>query len=267
MQWRMRVRRATIVSEHLAVSGVFDEVHTISLIAELDNETGEVVGTATRADVLAVLDVLAGEAADPERLKAIGGAGALTRATPDDMVYFSFSGHGLLGNDGIFHMFLTDIGDGMGRQVDERLLRRTLDSDVLARRLRGVDAGDFVMVFDACNAAASVEGGGFKPGPMGSRGLGQLAYDKAMRVLAASQAEEVALESDQLRHGLLTYAMLREGLAGGGGGGGGGSGSRAAGSVRQLDRTAGLWCAARAAVVRRYPQRELFSRGAGAHFV
>ena len=266
MQWRMRVRRATIVSEHLAVSGVFDEVHTISLIAELDNETGEVVGTATRADVLAVLDVLAGEAADPERLKAIGGAGALTRATPDDMVYFSFSGHGLLGNDGIFHMFLTDIGDGMGRQVDERLLRRTLDSDVLARRLRGVDAGDFVMVFDACNAAASVEGGGFKPGPMGSRGLGQLAYDKAMRVLAASQAEEVALESDQLRHGLLTYAMLREGLAGGGGGGGG-SGSRAAGSVRQLDRTAGLWCAARAAVVRRYPQRELFSRGAGAHFV
>lgn len=259
------MRRATIVSEHLAVSGVFDEVHTISLIAELDNETGEVVGTATRADVLAVLDVLAGEAADPERLKAIGGAGALTRATPDDMVYFSFSGHGLLGNDGIFHMFLTDIGDGMGRQVDERLLRRTLDSDVLARRLRGVDAGDFVMVFDACNAAASVEGGGFKPGPMGSRGLGQLAYDKAMRVLAASQAEEVALESDQLRHGLLTYAMLREGLAGGGGGGG--SGSRAAGSVRQLDRTAGLWCAARAAVVRRYPQRELFSRGAGAHFV
>ena len=86
---------------------------------------------------------------------------------------------------------------------------------MLTDHLRHVDAGDFVMVIDACNAAASVQGGGFKPGPMGSRGLGQLAYDKAMRVLAASQAEAVALESDRLRHGLLTYAMLREGLAGG----------------------------------------------------
>jgi hypothetical protein len=47
---------------------------------------------------------------------------------------------------------------------------------------------------------------------MGSRGLGQLAYDKGMRVLAASQAEEVALESAQLKQGILTYALLEEGL-------------------------------------------------------
>ena len=204
-----------IVTEHLKASGTFDEVHTVSLIAERDDESGEVTGTATRADVLAVLDVLAGEPGDPERLQAIEGAAALTMATPDDLVYFSFSGHGLSGEDGIFHLFLTDIGAGVERQVDKSLLRRTLDSDMLAQSLRRVDAGDFAMVIDACNAAASVQGGGFKPGPMGSRGLGQLAYDKAMRVLAASQAEEVALESDQLRHGLLTYAMLREGLVGG----------------------------------------------------
>ncbi len=51
---------------------------------------------------------------------------------------------------------------------------------------------------------------------MGSRGLGQLAYDKAMRVLAASQADDVALEA-QVKgegHGLLTYALVREGLLG-----------------------------------------------------
>jgi hypothetical protein len=47
---------------------------------------------------------------------------------------------------------------------------------------------------------------------MGSRGLGQLAYDKGMRVLAASQAEDVALESDLIRQGLLTYALVRDGL-------------------------------------------------------
>ena len=39
--------------------------------------------------------------------------------------------------------------------VNEELLDRTLDSDELADYLRSVDAGDFVMVIDACNAAAS----------------------------------------------------------------------------------------------------------------
>jgi hypothetical protein len=57
-----------------------------------------------------------------------------------------------------------------------------------------------------------VEQPGFKPGPMGSKGLGQLAYDKGMRVLAASQADDVALESAQVKQGLLTYALVRDGL-------------------------------------------------------
>lgn len=47
---------------------------------------------------------------------------------------------------------------------------------------------------------------------MGSRGLGQLAYDKGMRILVASQIEDVALESRLLRQGLLTYALVEDGL-------------------------------------------------------
>jgi hypothetical protein len=47
-----------------------------------------------------------------------------------------------------------------------------------------------VMILDACYSAASIESADFKPGPMGSRGLGQLAYDKRIRVLAASQAKQ-----------------------------------------------------------------------------
>jgi hypothetical protein len=50
---------------------------------------------------------------------------------------------------------------------------------------------------------------------MGSRGLGQLAYDKGMRVLAASQADDVALESGQIQQGLLTYALFHDGLENG----------------------------------------------------
>ena len=208
--------RATsnIIARHLQTSGAFEEVHTVSLTSERD-ASGDIIGTATRADLLAVLDVLAGKDGDAERLAAIPGASSLSKARPDDLVYLTFSGHGLSGDDGLFHLFLSDIGEGARKVVDDGLLERTLDSDLLAHHLRRVDAGDFVMVIDACNAAASVAGGGYKPGPMGSRGLGQLAYDKAMRVLAASQAEGVALERDELRHGLLTYAVLREGLEGG----------------------------------------------------
>ena len=156
-----------------------------------------------------------GAAADPRLLRTIPGAGSLGKAGPDDLVYITFSGHGVTGDNGRFHLFLSDIGRGDRRELNPAVFARTLDSVSLARRLLPVDAGNFVLVIDACNSAASVEADGFKPGPMGSRSLGQLAYDKAMRVLTASQAEAVALESRRLRHGLLTFALLHEGLAGG----------------------------------------------------
>ena len=49
---------------------------------------------------------------------------------------------------------------------------------------------------------------------MGSRGLGQLAFDKGMRILAASQADDVALESDLIKQGLLSFALVENGLEG-----------------------------------------------------
>ena len=69
------------------------------------------------------------------------------------------------------------------------------------------------MIVDACHSAASV-GEEFKPGPMGSRGLGQLAFDKGMRILAASQADDVALESELIKQGLLSFALVKDGLEG-----------------------------------------------------
>jgi len=74
------------------------------------------------------------------------------------------------------------------------LLASSINSDELSEWLRKIDAGEMVLIIDACQSAASVSGGGFKPGPMGSRGLGQLAYDKGMAVLAAAQADSAALE-------------------------------------------------------------------------
>ena len=68
------------------------------------------------------------------------------------------------------------------------------------------------MILDACYSAANVEGGDFRPGPMGSHGLGQLAYDKRIRVLAASQATQPAGEAGQLGMGYLSYALAKNGL-------------------------------------------------------
>jgi hypothetical protein len=49
---------------------------------------------------------------------------------------------------------------------------------------------------------------------MGSRGLGQLSYDKGMQILAATQKNDVALELQRLQHGLLTFTLIMEGIDG-----------------------------------------------------
>jgi hypothetical protein len=47
---------------------------------------------------------------------------------------------------------------------------------------------------------------------MDTKGLGQLAYEKGMYVLTASQDAELAYESAALKHSYLTYALVEEGL-------------------------------------------------------
>lgn len=138
----------------------------------------------------------------------------ISRATPDDLVLFSFSGHGLL-DGGEFYFFTSDIGAGNSREVTPALLQSALSGNELMAALEAVDAGWMVMIVDACQSAGALTTDGFKPGPMGSRGLGQLAWDKKMFYLSASQAEQFALESDRLNHGYLTYSLAKEGLASG----------------------------------------------------
>jgi hypothetical protein len=47
---------------------------------------------------------------------------------------------------------------------------------------------------------------------MGSQGLGQLAYDKRIRILAASQSDQTAGEDARLGQGILSYVLSQEGL-------------------------------------------------------
>jgi hypothetical protein len=68
------------------------------------------------------------------------------------------------------------------------------------------------MVIDACNSGQALEAEEQRRGPMNSKGLAQLAYEKGMYILTAAQSYQAAQEASQLGHGLLTYALVEEGL-------------------------------------------------------
>jgi hypothetical protein len=135
-----------------------------------------------------------------------------SRVGSNDLVIVSFSGHGFTDASGGFYLVPSDVDPS----TQGRLQSSSISTDALTAWLRPIDAGEIVLIVDACQSAAAVDSMGFKPGPMGSAGLGQLAYDKKMRVLAASQSSGVALENDSRKHGLLTYALLVDGLINGG---------------------------------------------------
>jgi hypothetical protein len=232
-------RLAAQLRQRLAGTGAYTHIVPVELTAPAGATDPSGV-SATKADLHAVLDRLAGHpltAEEQTRLaQRIPGADKLAAATPDDLVVLAFSGHGEAGEGSVpvehgrFYLLPYDVGSGFdlspgNPEVRTASLARCISSDELTLWLRDVDAGEMALIVDACHSAAAVEGapGEFKPGPMGARGLGQLAYEKGMRVLAATQSDSVALEMPGLGggggssggQGLLSYALSADGLEAG----------------------------------------------------
>lgn len=178
---------ATLIADRLAAIPGY-EVHRLTLAATPGKRV-------TRADVIALLR---GLTSGPDA------------ARPDDIVIISFSGHGWADPAGNFYLFPSDASWPAGAAAPDTAT--LVSSGDLAKLLLPVRAEEITIVIDACHSAASVATSGFKPGPMGDAGLGQLAFDKGIRILAASQADDVALESAALRQGLLTFALAAEGI-------------------------------------------------------
>jgi WD40 repeat protein/uncharacterized caspase-like protein len=210
-----------MLSEKLAATGEY-EVVTLRLTSQrgkTENNHVETTKLATRQNFQTVLDLLAHgpEKVDPKLFKEIPGLGKLRKAEPEDLVLISFSSHGYTDRHGKFYLVPYDTGSEVkfsqdGQEIAAESLSHLISSDDLSEWVRDIDAGELVMIVDTCHSASAVEEPGFKPGPMGSRGMGQLAYDKGMRLLAASQADDVALEVEKLQQGLLTYALMQDGL-------------------------------------------------------
>jgi WD40 repeat protein/uncharacterized caspase-like protein len=184
--------------------GGFERVEVIELLD----------ANATKDNILSVIKRLAG-APGPPTLKAGPGDG-LKRVEPEDTVIIYYAGHGTAQAQR-FYLIPHDLGyTGDRTKLTEAGFKTMLShsiSDVeLETAVEAIDAGHLLLIIDACNSGQALEAEEKRRGPMNSKGLAQLAYEKGMYILTAAQSFQAALEAAQLGHGYLTYALVEEGL-------------------------------------------------------
>jgi WD40 repeat protein len=132
-------------------------------------------------------------------------------ARPEDAVLIYYSGHGTVAGDR-FYLIPHDGFPKPGTDDKTMLPRQSISDVEFETALENMQAGQLLMVLDTCNSGA-IEGEEKRRGPMNSRGLAQLAYEKGMFILTASQSYQAAREAVRLgdrtvKHGLLTLALL-----------------------------------------------------------
>jgi hypothetical protein len=176
---------------------------------------------ATKANILRVLNRLSGRETSALPPNAPVALSKIKPAQPEDAVIVYFSGHGTAQRDR-FYLIPHDLGyQGLRTELDSTGLQSILShsiSDVeIEEALRPLDADQLLLVIDACNSGQALEAEEKRRGPMNTKGLAQLAYEKGMYVLTASQSVEVAFESEALKHSYLAYALVEEGIKRGAG--------------------------------------------------
>jgi uncharacterized caspase-like protein len=186
--------------------GQFERVEVVPLLNE----------NATKANILSALQRLAGIPAPPSLKATDPSFSGLKKAQPEDKVIIYFAGHGTAQAQR-FYLIPHDLGyTGDRTKLTEQGLQRILTSSIsdleLEQAVEELDAAHLLLIIDACNSGQALEAEEKRRGPMNSKGLAQLAYEKGMYILTAAQSYQAALEAAQLGHGLLTYALVEEGL-------------------------------------------------------
>jgi hypothetical protein len=188
----------------------YTEVVEIPLYSDLDTESNQPkLKVASKADLRAVLDVLAGRSVEAKLRDEVDPKHELRAAGPDDAVVLYVASHGYADPQGTFYLMPYDTGPNWGVTEDVLtrcetkpdqsaackqagdLLAHSVSSADLTAWWSGVDAGEMVMILDSCHSGA-VSGKEFRPGPLGDPRFGQLSYDKGMQILSASQPAQTA---------------------------------------------------------------------------
>ncbi len=153
----------------------------------------------------------------------------IDKAGPEDTVVIIYSGHGInekIGNENRFFLITHDLGAGGKRDENEFIKKGVSDLDLEAllvgngnvlkeifpgtasEEFRALQAQNIALILDCCHSGQALESEEWRVGPMNSRGLAQLAWEKGMEILTASQSDQFAQEAKELGHGVLTYALL-----------------------------------------------------------
>ena len=204
------VADATEIGEQLKTQQEFLRQYRPIEVISLLNEA------ATKENILLALNLLAGTVKNPLPAGAPADLSKIKTAQPEDAVIFFFSGHGTASGDR-FYLVPHDLGyQGERAKLDDAglamILSHSVSDQELEDALKPVDVSQLLLVVDACYSGQILKANEERRGPMNTRGLAQLAYEKGMYVLTASQSDEVAFESAGLKHSYLTYALVKEGI-------------------------------------------------------
>jgi WD40 repeat protein len=139
-----------------------------------------------------------------------------SKVQPEDVLVIFFAGHGTA-QQNRFYLIPHDLGYSGSRTklLDaglQSILAHSISDEEISRAVEGIDAGQMLLVIDACNSGQALEAEEKRRGPMNSKGLAQLAYEKGMYILTAAQSYQAANEAERYGHGFLTYALVEEGL-------------------------------------------------------
>lgn len=154
---------------------------------------------------------------DATKLKILDALKALrSQVQPEDALLIYFAGHGTAQHNR-FYLISHDLGyagprTALNKAGLQSILSHSISDLELQQAVEGIDAGRILLVVDACNSGQALEAEEKRRGPMNSKGLAQLAYEKGMYILTAAQSYQAAQEASRLGHGFLTYALVEEGL-------------------------------------------------------
>jgi WD40 repeat protein len=169
-----------------------DQLPRHTVVKTLTNEQ------ATRASILAAIKDL------------------VALAKPQDTVILYFSGHGVVADQHFYFLpHDSSIQADPQKPLPPLAIRRaaaTLLSDAdLESALQDLNVAHAALIFDACESGQLLAGSELR-GPRLYPGLGRLAYEKGIYLLAASEESEPAAQLRELKQSVLTYALVEEGL-------------------------------------------------------